>query len=226
MGNDRGENEINFTPARVLPAPSNPMAVARELLDEWTTEGGLLALRHWRGGWLEWQTTHWAEVEDREIRAQLYGQVEHAVYATDKEPKLWEPTRRKIADLMEAQAAITHLPMSVDAPAWIDGDDLGGPIVAVTNGLLHVPTRKLLDHTPRFLNLVSVPFDFDPPRRRRHGGFGSWTTCGAAATTTASARCRSSSATPCPARRRSTRFCSSSARPDRGRARWLGSSRA
>jgi hypothetical protein len=46
------------------------------------------------------------------------------MYSTGKEPKPWEPTRRKIADLLA--------------------------------------TRKLLDHTPRFLNLVSVPFDFDP----------------------------------------------------------------
>ena len=88
--------------------------------------------------------------------------MEHACYPHGKTLKEWEPTRRKIADLLEALAAIVHLTASVDAPAWIDGADFAGPIVAVQNGLLHVPTRKLLDHTPAFFNLVSVPFAYDP----------------------------------------------------------------
>ena len=39
MGDEHGENSIDLgEDALILPSPSNPMAVARELLGEWTTE--------------------------------------------------------------------------------------------------------------------------------------------------------------------------------------------
>ena len=85
MGDEYGENTVTTgafgTPdpeppdddpgvadIQILPPPSDPMAVARKLLGNWITDEGL-TLRHWRGGWIRWQTTHWAEVEDREIRS-------------------------------------------------------------------------------------------------------------------------------------------------------------
>jgi putative DNA primase/helicase len=160
VGDVNGENSVDLP--SILPPPSDPMAVARELLDEWTTDDGVLTLRHWRGGWIRWQRTHWVEVDDREIRSLIYQRVEHALYPKGKAFEKWEPTRRKIADLLEATAAVVHLPSSVDAPSWIDGEDIPGPFVAASNGLLQVPTRKLADHHPTFFNLVSVPFAYDP----------------------------------------------------------------
>jgi putative DNA primase/helicase len=147
----------------ILPAPGEPMAVARHLLDEFTVDDDLLTLRYWRGGWMRWTGPHWIEVEPAEVRAELYRKVENAYYLVgDGKLAPWAPTKHKITDLAEATGAIVHLPASIDAPTWIAGEDLGGSIVAVQNGLLHVPTRKLLDHTPRFFNLVSVPFSYDP----------------------------------------------------------------
>ncbi|HET6918359.1 MAG TPA: phage/plasmid primase, P4 family [Jiangellaceae bacterium] len=161
MGDEHGENSIDLgEDALILPPPSDPMAVARELLDEWTTDDGLLTLRHWRGAWMRWETTHWVEVDDREIRSDVYQRVEHAEYVSGQGTKPWQPTRRKVSDLLEALAAIVHLPSTADAPSWA-GVDIG-PVVATESGLLHVPTRKLLEHTPAFFNLVSVPFAYDP----------------------------------------------------------------
>jgi putative DNA primase/helicase len=147
---------------KILPPPTEPMAVARVLLDDLTADD-LLTLRSWRGSWMRWVGTHWVEAEPAEVRSKLYHQVEDAYFLVGKgglEP--WAPTRYKITNLAEAMAAVVHLPASVDAPSWTIGEDVGGPIVAVQNGLLHVPTRKLYEHSPRFFNLVSVPFDYDP----------------------------------------------------------------
>lgn len=145
-----------------LPAPTEPMAVARHLLGEFTVDDDLLTLRSWRGGWMRWTGPHWSEVEPAEVRSELYRKVEHAMYPAGKGLLApWAPTKHKITDLAEAMAAIGHLPASIDAPTWIAGEDLGGPIVATANGLLHVPTRKLVEHSPRFFNLVSVPFAYD-----------------------------------------------------------------
>lgn len=152
-----------------LPAPSNPMGVARELVADYQYDG-FLTLRHWRGTWMLWDRTCWNEFEDRAVRAWLYKRLEHASYWHDDpkakalELKPWRPNRRKVADVLDALAAATHLSETTDPPAWLveHPSALTGEVVACLNGLLHVDTRKLMPHTPRFFTRVSVPFDFDP----------------------------------------------------------------
>ncbi len=46
-GTDPGQNAV-------LPPPSAPMEVARELVAALHTLDGVPTLRHWRGGWWEW----------------------------------------------------------------------------------------------------------------------------------------------------------------------------
>jgi putative DNA primase/helicase len=153
---------------RELDAPSNPMAVARTFAAQrFTGPGGTLVIRHWRGAWWRWRTTRWLELEDRAVREAAYRFTEHAIWlkpdgkggfqVTD-----WAPNRHKIADLLEALAAICYLPEVIDQPAWIDdAKDPGGVVVATANGLLHLGTRTLLPHDPRFFNQTAVPFDYD-----------------------------------------------------------------
>lgn len=149
------------TDVRTLPPPNQPMKVARVLARErYQLEDGTPTLRHWRGGWWEWRTSHWVEVEQRAARSAAYEFTEHAIYEKGDEIEAWAPNRHKIADLLEALAAIVHLPETVNQPTWLDGDERV-PIVACANGLLEVERRELLDHTPRFFNLTAVPFDFD-----------------------------------------------------------------
>ncbi|SBW20445.1 hypothetical protein FDG2_1694 [Candidatus Protofrankia californiensis] len=158
-----GEDDESFPP------PTNPMRVARRILPTWTFQGQS-TLRSWRGSWMRWERTHWSEVDDREVRSGLYRRLEEAsfVFVTSKgaeEVKPWAPSKRKIADLLEAMAAITHLSSTIDAPSWTDpmrAPAAEGPVVSCANGLLHVPTRELHDHTPAFFCLGSVPFDFAP----------------------------------------------------------------
>ncbi|MFE5793549.1 phage/plasmid primase, P4 family [Streptomyces sp. NPDC056503] len=147
------------------PPPSNPMAVARDLLPSWTDKGRPTLL-HWRGQWMEWQGTHWRELDAAEVRSVAYKELEHATFEFETpkggvEIKPWAPTKKKIADLMEAMSAIRILSPSLDAPTWTDGTAQKSPVVACTNGLLEVTSRELRPLTPEFFNLVSVPFDYD-----------------------------------------------------------------
>jgi putative DNA primase/helicase len=162
------------TDAPVLPDPADPMAVVRELIEDCTTDG-CQTLRRWRGGWIRWRGTHWADVEDTEIRSWIYRRLEHAHYwftpaptkaDPDPRPELrpWQPNRYKVANVIDALTSITHLAEDIDGPAWLD-DPAAAPadrIVACRNGLLDVTSRELHALTPRFFNRVSVPFDYDP----------------------------------------------------------------
>jgi putative DNA primase/helicase len=128
----------------LLPSPSEPMAVANIFIGQ-CLHDNILTLRHWRGGWWMWRTTHWVEVEERYVKSILYRFTEHAFYVEGKDPKPWAPTRRKIGDLLEALAAICVLSNEVDQPGWLD-----------------VEQSRLIPHTPNYFNQTSVPFDFDP----------------------------------------------------------------
>ncbi|WP_406321923.1 phage/plasmid primase, P4 family [Streptomyces sp. NBC_01637] len=163
-----------------LPAPTHPMAVARALLPAWQAHG-TFTLRHWRGAWMRWRGPHWDENATAAMRADLYPRVEHATYTTtdrngqDKTVD-WAPTSAKIANLMEAMAAIVHLPADTEPPAWLaapDREHEQRTIVACQNGLLDVTTRDLHPLTPMFFNRVSVPFDYEPkaPAPARWLGF-------------------------------------------------------
>ncbi|MDZ7733980.1 MAG: phage/plasmid primase, P4 family [Acidimicrobiia bacterium] len=123
--------------------------------------------------------THWHEIEDDAVRAEIYAATKRAVYEKLERgvPMLesWAPTRRKVSDVVDALHAETHLPERTTMPSWTDGTD-GPPaaeLVAARNGLLHVPTRELHPHDPRFWSAVSVPYDYDPdaPRPERWLGF-------------------------------------------------------
>ena len=143
----------------VLPPPSRPMAVARVLAARHVHDG-ISTLRHWRGGWWMWAASHWVERETAAIRLDCYAFTEHAAYVVDEETRPWAPTRSKIANLMEALAAITYLDEDIDQPSWIEG--VGPSVVSVGNGLLDLASRRLLPHSPRYFNQTAVPFDFDP----------------------------------------------------------------
>jgi putative DNA primase/helicase len=165
MDQRAGIERLIETTKALLPAPSEPVAVARQFVDKHFRPDGVLTLHHWRSGWWIWRTTHWTEADDRTIRARLYSFTEHAVYMGKEGLAPWSPTRRKISDLADALAAICILESDRDQPCWLDDRSEAGIIVAVANGLLDVEQKKLLPHTPLFFNQTSVPFDYDPDAR-------------------------------------------------------------
>jgi putative DNA primase/helicase len=130
----------------VLPPPSMPMAVARLLVDRHFTVDNCSTLRHWRGSWWHWQTSHWTELEDCGVRTLLYRFTENAFYWQGTMPQRWAPNRKKITDLVDALAAVCMLPQDIGQPSWLDDQHRNGVIVSVGNGLLDIAQQKLLPH--------------------------------------------------------------------------------
>jgi putative DNA primase/helicase len=151
--------------AHVVPAPGQPMRVARELVKAlYTLPVGIL-LRSHRGDFFRWDGTRYSELDRRDVRRAAYEHLEHAVYLHPKDGWLpFAPTQRKTTDVLDALQAVVFIESRPDAPLWIDRRDQppAAEIVAMTNGLLHVPTRILHAHTTQYFNQHALPFAFDP----------------------------------------------------------------
>ena len=168
---DNGEPVVvNESPKRPLfPPPTAPYRVAQELYKAYRLDGndGLMTLLAWRGGWMRWQTAHWSEIDTAELRSYIYDVLDAAEYEEkDKDGNIqikpWNPNRYKVANVLEALAAIGHLSTDVDPPAWIVHSADAREVISCTNGLLDLFTRTTSKHTPSLFNLVSVPFAYDP----------------------------------------------------------------
>ncbi len=153
----------------LLPPPTQPMRVAREIVTRLYTQPAGLILRNHRGDFYQWDGTKWPELETRDLRARSYGLLEHAVYEhVDSQGiptlKPFAPTQKKISDITDALAAITFIRSDADVPCWID-DRIHPPaqeLISMTNGLLHVPTRTVIAHSALFFTHHSLSFGFEP----------------------------------------------------------------
>ena len=108
----------------LVPPPSEPLAVARQFLDERMTEAGYFLLLSHRGTFYAWDGTCWPDLEDAALRSELYQWLEHAIYERETrngvELAPWAPTRSKIGNVVDALHAATYLDARVDAPSWLD----------------------------------------------------------------------------------------------------------
>ena len=84
-------------PSGEIPPPQVPMAVARLFVAQHCMHAGTLTLRHWRGGWWQWQKSHWSELEERAVRSLLYTFTEHAFYLRKTNQRLGhQPAERLV----------------------------------------------------------------------------------------------------------------------------------
>lgn len=151
----------------ILPAPSNPLAVSRVLLDDPALfDGEHLLLRRWRGDWWRYEGPHWTIAEQEAIRKWLYLRTEHALYMSatkdgEFEPKPWAPDKGKVDKLLDAMSAPTLLPGDVDAPSWVSTGERATGVVPCLNGLVDVHTQELRPLTPDYFGTVAIPIDYD-----------------------------------------------------------------
>ncbi len=174
------ETEINieFAPdlphvARVVPPPTDPMAVARQFVaEQYTGTAGALLLRHHRNSFHRYAGDHWPEDDGRRVQSELWHWLEAAAYLKDGNKGApqglvpFQPNKYKIADIFEALKMIGHIAEGVQPPVWLDGDSAtpinAGEIVPLANGILHFSTRKLEPHTPRLFEQHVLPFEYHP----------------------------------------------------------------
>jgi putative DNA primase/helicase len=151
---------------QLLLYPGAPLISAREFLHRWHTKARMRTLHHQNATFYRWAQTHYDEMTTEEVRADLYAFLDKAVRPTDEEGETapFSPTKSKVANVLEALAAEAQLPSATRPPAWLD-DQLhpaAADLISCTNGLLHLPSRKLLPHSTALFSLNALDFDYQP----------------------------------------------------------------
>lgn len=161
---DIPEQRGEAAPGAFYSNPDAPMRVARDLEPMWTTGQGK-TLQHWRETWMQWTGTHWTETGVSTIKSRLYLKLEDAVYlaASKKgsEVKPWNPNISKIANLLDAISAVTHLDQRVEPGTWLGCDGEEG-LISCRNVLVSPLSRVTYSHTPAYFTTTSVPYAYDP----------------------------------------------------------------
>jgi putative DNA primase/helicase len=153
----------------LLPAPGNPMGCARRFVAAQFHHPERSLLIEQGGQFYAWDGTCYPPLDDKDARTKAYHFTEKAEYLHQNpdgtvERRPWQPTQRKVSDFVDALRAAAHIRTEVSSPSWLEGDAPypASEMVACTNGLVHIPTRTLVPHTPRFYAHNAVPFAFEP----------------------------------------------------------------
>jgi putative DNA primase/helicase len=154
------------TAAEVLELdPHDPLRIARLFVQRKYTRYGIRTLHHHLGTFHVWNGRCYAPLNLAEVRSAVYDFLECASRQTIKgEPAPLKPNRVLVSNVIDALQAVTNLPAAIRPPAWLQGapaSAAAAEIVPCANGLLHLPTGKLLPPTPTFFSLNAVDFDFD-----------------------------------------------------------------
>jgi putative DNA primase/helicase len=167
-----GADYPEISPPRLILNPAAPLDSAREFLRRHHHAHGQRTLHHQNGAFFIWQASHYIECAPEEIRASLYQFLDTAFCmrehkegeAVIRRPAPFQPNKSRVANVLEAAAAEAQLPTYIRPPTWLDGRQAPPPaeLIAFTNGLLHLPTRKLIAHTPALFALNALPFAYDP----------------------------------------------------------------
>ncbi|MDO3398672.1 hypothetical protein QWI29_01385 [Mycolicibacterium neoaurum] len=143
---------------KAWPAPQEPMKVAREFVARFEHRN---PLRFIDGEWLGYNKRgFWASLSDRTIRDQIYKSLEHAVTNVDGAIEDWNPTARKVNDVVDALKTVASNSRRPNEHGWFDGRT--DQVIPCANGLLNIKTRKLEPLTPQYFNRYVLTCDFDP----------------------------------------------------------------
>ena len=131
---------------------------------------------HHRRDFFEWNGSSWPDADEDMLIARLYEFLDGHQYINAKNKLLpVKPDHRMVGSVLNALRGTGQIDKSIDPPLWLDdwaffgipfdGRVTGPPsseLVACANGLLHLPTKSLLPHTPVYFNRNALDFAYDP----------------------------------------------------------------
>ena len=149
--------------------PSNPLPSAAEFVARHHASPEGRTIHRHRGEFWAYQRSHYRICPAEGLRAGLYTFLAEAqrwhVSPVTGESKLvpFKPTAAKVSQVVDALVAHAYVADDIAMPAWLDGrqDPPARELVAMANGLLHLPSGRLFPHSPQLFAGTALPFAHD-----------------------------------------------------------------
>ena len=157
--------------------PKAPLDSARRLLADRYTINAAQLLHHHRGIFYGWTGTHYLDITQAYIDADIYHFLEYAKKyerrPRQSEPDIvdFHPTRAAVGEIHSALRAASYLGDAIESPAWLtEVCDLDPrEILSCENGLLHLPSQSLMPHTPFYYTHNAIDYAYEasakPPQQ-------------------------------------------------------------
>jgi putative DNA primase/helicase len=141
-----------------------PLDSARQLIRRRYMQPGARTIHHQQNTFYLWCGTRYRDIDREEIRAQVYEFLDSARRLDGETLVPFNPNRNKVGDVLDALAAAAQLPSTKRAPTWLDDErhPSATDVLACSNGLVHLPTRTVLPHTPVFFGVNAVDYRYEP----------------------------------------------------------------
>jgi putative DNA primase/helicase len=149
-----------------------PLDMAELMLRiNFTTTDGWQTLYHYRSGWYKWNGAAYPEIDQQIVRDVAYYFLKDCyVKVYNKQTEQWEkvpytPNKKRVDEILDALRSAAALPEGVTAPAWLEEVEEGldpQSIIACPNGLLHIPTGRLLPNSPAFFTQNAIDYAYNP----------------------------------------------------------------
>ena len=119
--------------------------------------------RYWQRCLFEYNGSAYQEKTTDDLKADIYRYLEGAkvMNPDTEEIQPYLANRNRVGEILEALRATVNLPDTLKPPCFISGSGDHRECLAVKNGLLDISTRRLIEPTPDFFTLNSLPFAYD-----------------------------------------------------------------
>jgi putative DNA primase/helicase len=134
------------------------------LENEYMTPNSALTLQYYRASYYRWEGTHFAEVDEQDVRAALYAFLNEAITTRAGGFEPFKPTKAKVNGILDALQSGVLQSRNKVVPFWLEPeqDRNTDGVIACRNGLLNLAARELRPHSPYLFNINCLPFDYDP----------------------------------------------------------------
>lgn len=141
----------------------SPMRSARHFVERHHDSDQGRTLHCLNRSWYTHAGGRYVEVDGDVVRASIYGFLDKALKPVKNSLVPFDPDMREVTRVVDALRSEVIVSSGAQ-PFWLNG--YTGPeardICSMINGLLHLPSRQLLSHTPGFFTVNSVPYAWDP----------------------------------------------------------------
>lgn len=145
--------------ADILVDVDAPYEVARQFLLSRYFANRVVTLRYWRGCIFKWTGTHYAEMPDDALKAELWD------FLSKINKGKFDPQERHVNGLAAAIKARVTLNDEIDVGAWL-GDDAvpwgETAIIVCKNGVVRLGDGKLWPHNPKLFALNAIETEYRP----------------------------------------------------------------